>query len=160
MQNSKYHLPVLFILLVGYLVAGCSSAPKVDWAFEIEAPGVQPLQVTYADLASKPQVDLKDILMQKTTGTDVVSSWRGVYLASLLSAAGAPAVYSILSVEASDGYVMEIPFSELENAIIALQEDGKWIAENDPDHGPIRLVAPAVPANRWVYAITKITVKP
>ena len=160
MRNAKWNYRVLFFLLVGLLLTGCSSAPKVDWVFQIEAPDIQPIQVTYADLASKPQVDLKDILMQKTTGTDVISSWRGVNLASLLSSVGAPSIYNALSVEAADGYVMDIPFAELENAIIALQEGGKWIVENDPDHGPIRLVAPAVPANRWVYAIKKITVKP
>ncbi len=160
MQKLKIRSFVLVLLLAGLMLSACSSAPKVDWTVQIEAPAITPLSLSYSALAAKPQTDLKDVLMQKTTGTDSISSWRGVSLADLFKEAGAPATYTSLSVEAADGYVMEIPFSELTDAIIALQENGKWIVESDPDHGPIRLVAPTVPANRWVYALVKISVNP
>lgn len=160
MQKLKIRSFGLVFLLAGLLLSACSNAPRVDWTVQVEAPGISPLALTYNALAAKPQTDLKDVLMQKTTGTDSVSSWRGVSLVALFKDAGMPATYTSLSVEAADGYVMDIPFSELADAIIALKENGKWIVESDPDHGPIRLVVPSVPANRWVYALVKITVNP
>ena len=44
------------------------------------------------------------------------------------------------------------------DGIVALKEKGEWIAEADPDHGPIRLVFPHTPANRWVFQIQEIQV--
>jgi len=57
-----------------------------------------------------------------------------------------------------DGYAIEISANELTDAIIALKDSGEWIAEVSPDKGPIRLVTPDTPANRWVFQITEIQV--
>ena len=59
---------------------------------------------------------------------------------------------------AADGYAVEIPASELEGAIIALKDGRGWIVETDPDHGPIRLVCPHAPGNRWVFQLVELQV--
>ena len=46
------------------------------------------------------------------------------------------------------------------DGIVALQQAGEWITKTDPDAGPIRLVFPETPANRWVFQVTEIVVNP
>ncbi|MGD8795195.1 MAG: molybdopterin-dependent oxidoreductase, partial [Anaerolineae bacterium] len=87
-----------------------------------------------------------------------VGSWSGVPLAQLLDQAGAPDSYASITAVAADGYAIEIPIDELPDAIVALKEGDAWIAESDPEHGPIRLVLPFTPANRWVFQVTDIEV--
>jgi len=103
------------------------------------------------------QVDLTEILMEKTTGEDEVTSWSGVSLDSLLALAGVDD-FSTITALAEDGYAVEMAAGDLNNAIVALKDGGEWIAEVTPDKGPIRLVTPDTPANRWVFQITEIQV--
>ncbi len=95
--------------------------------------------------------------MAKSVGEDEVTSWSGVELSSLLSETGA-ADFATITVIAVDGYAIEISANELSDAIIALKDSGEWIAEVSPDKGPIRLVTPDTPANRWVFQVIEIQV--
>lgn len=143
------------------LLAGCgggSGAPKVDWKVKISGAVSEPLEVTYAELAQMPQIDLNDILMQKSTGEDETHSFTGTSLAEVLKKAGVNDTPAAITALASDGYAVEISQDELQDAIIALKQDGEWIAD-DKDHGPIRLVCPHTPANRWVFQVVEIQVQ-
>ncbi len=145
-------------LLLALVLAGCGgAAPKVDWTLKIGGAVSTPLSLSFADLAGMPQTELKGILMEKSVGEDTTGDWGGVALTDLLSKAGA-ADYVSLTAVAGDGYAIEIGKDELEGAIVALKENGKWIAETDPDHGPIRLVCPHTPANRWVFQLMELQV--
>ncbi len=73
------------------------------------------------------QVDLSEVLMEKSTGEDEVTSWSGVPLADLLEQAGA-GEFSTITAVAGDGYAIEITVDELDNAIVALKDQGEWIA--------------------------------
>jgi DMSO/TMAO reductase YedYZ molybdopterin-dependent catalytic subunit len=154
--NKKVILIIAVLLLFGLVGCG-NAAPKVEWQLKISGAVSTPLTVTYAELAKMPQKDLTDILMQKSRGEDVTGSWSGVALEDLLAKAGAGEYVSVTAI-ASDGYAIEVSKDELQDAIVALKESGKWIQETDPDHGPIRLVAPTTPANRWAYQLTEIQV--
>jgi len=144
------------IVLVAGLVA-CGGAPKVEWDLEVGGAVSNPVTLSYADLAGMPQVDLKDILMEKSVGEDEVVSWSGVALDEVLSKAGAGS-YASLTAVAADGYAIEISKDELQDGIVALKENGEWINKADPDHGPIRLVTPHTPANRWVFQLQALQV--
>ena len=145
-------------LLLAVVVAGCAgSAPKVDWTLGISGAVSSPLSLSFAELADMPQIDLDEILMEKSLGEDTTGSWSGVALTELLDKAGAGEFVSITAV-AGDGYAIEISKDELQDAIVALKENGEWIAEADPEHGPIRLVCPLTPANRWTYQLMEIQV--
>ena len=147
------------VLLLGLVLAGCGSgAPKADWELSIAGSVSNPLSISYSDLVKMEQVDLKDILMEKSTGDDVITSWSGVPVASLFEEAGAPADWSTVTAVAADGYAIEISRDEMQDAIIALKEGENWIATADPDHGPIRLVCPHSPANRWVFQLKEIQI--
>ncbi|MBN1138106.1 MAG: molybdopterin-dependent oxidoreductase [Anaerolineae bacterium] len=149
---------VIAVLLIVVSLVGCGgSAPQVDWELKVGGAVSSPLSVTYADLSKMPQTDLQEILMQKSRGEDTTGSWSGVLLTELLAKAGA-GEYATITAIAGDGYAIEISKDELENAIVALKENDEWIAEADRDHGPIRLVTPKTPANRWVFQIQEIQV--
>jgi len=155
-MNWKRQFVMLSLLAV--LVAGCGgAAPKVDWTLGVSGAVSSPLSLSFADLAGMPQSELSGILMEKSLGEDTTGDWSGVALTELLGKAGAGEYVSITAI-AGDGYAIEISKDELQDAIVALKENGKWIAEADPEHGPIRLVCPHTPANRWAYQLMELQV--
>jgi DMSO/TMAO reductase YedYZ molybdopterin-dependent catalytic subunit len=149
---------LLTALLMVLVLAGCGGgAPDVDWALGVSGAVSNPLTLSYAELADMPQTDLNEILMEKSLGEDTTGDWSGVALDEILSEAGAGEFVSITAV-AGDGYAIEISKDELQDAIVAMKENGEWIADIDPDHGPIRLVCPYTPANRWVFRLMELQV--
>jgi len=148
---------LLVALLLVLVLAGCGGAPDVDWTLGVSGAVDNPLTLSYAELAEMPQADLGGILMEKSLGEDTTGDWSGVALDEILSQAGAGEYVSITAV-AGDGYAIEISKDELQDAIVALKENGEWIVETDPDHGPIRLVSPYTPANRWVFQLMELQV--
>lgn len=155
-----HHKKRYFLLLVSslaLLLAACSGVPKVDWDLKITGDIETPLTLSFADLAGREQVDLTDILMEKSTGEDEIRSWSGPALAPILEEAGAGEISTITAV-AADGYAVEISADELADAIIAVKDSGEWIPDVSPDKGPIRLVTPDTPANRWVFQLVEIQV--
>ncbi|MBC8448992.1 MAG: molybdopterin-dependent oxidoreductase [Chloroflexi bacterium] len=154
-MRNRLVLTMALVLLLG--LAACGGAPKVDWNLQVGGAVSNPLTLSYAELAGMKQTEIKDILMEKSTGEDTVGSWSGVSLDEILSKAGAGSYASITAV-AADGYAIEISRDELQSGIVALKENGKWIAQADAEHGPIRLVMPHTPGNRWVFQLQEIQV--
>jgi hypothetical protein len=142
-------------LLVLGLAACGGAAPDVDWTLGVGGAVSEPLALSYAELTGMSQTELNDILMEKSLGEDTTGDWSGVALVELADKAGAGEYVSITAV-AGDGYAIEISQDELQDCIVALKGDGEWIAEADPDHGPIRLVCPYTPANRWVFQLMEL----
>ncbi|MEJ2446398.1 MAG: molybdopterin-dependent oxidoreductase [Anaerolineales bacterium] len=157
MNRRRWILFVLGIAALLILAACGSGAPDVDWELSITGDVSHPLTYSFTDLAGMEQVDLNEILMEKSTGEDEVTSWSGVSLEVLLTEAGA-GDFATLTALAADGYAIEIPAGETNDAIIALKDNGEWIADVTPDKGPVRLVTPDTPANRWVFQVTDIQV--
>jgi len=141
------------------IAAGCGGTPQVDWDLTITGNVGNPITVSYADMVKMDQVDLTDILMEKSMGEDEVHSWVGASLGEILVKAEATDLSGGVTAVAADGYAVDIPEQELKDAIIALKRDGEWITDAEPDKGPIRLVCPETPANRWVFQIKEINVK-
>jgi len=144
------------VLVLG--LAACDGAPKVEWTLEVTG-GSTPVTLSYADLVDMPQTDLKDVLMQKSLGEDETASWSGVAISEIFAKAGVTS-FSSVTATAADGYAIEISADEMEGAIVALKKDDTWITKAEPDKGPIRLVCPETPANRWVFQIQTIQVNP
>jgi DMSO/TMAO reductase YedYZ molybdopterin-dependent catalytic subunit len=145
-------------LLIAMLVSCGGGVPKVDWDLEISGAVGNPLTVSYSELAKMEQTDLQDILMEKSLGEDETGSWSGVPLAEILTQADVSANYVSVTALAADGYAIEISKDELQDAIVALKKDSEWITDAEPDKGPIRLVCPQTPANRWVFQLQEIQV--
>lgn len=157
-MKKNYWISLVLGLLILVSLSACGAkVPDVEWELKISGDVDQMITYSFADLAEMDEVDLAEILMEKSTGEDEVTSWSGVALESLLAEVGV-GEFATITALASDGYAIEIAAGELDNAIIALKDSGEWIAEVTPDKGPIRLVAPDTPGNRWVYQITEIQV--
>ncbi len=146
------------IMIVPMLLTGCSGIPKVEWELTISGDVSNPVTYTFDELAKMDMVDLNDVLMEKSRGEDEVRSFSGISLAALLEAAGASEDYSTITAIAADGYAIEISKDEMTDGIVAMKQSGNWIVDEDPDAGPIRLVFPLTPANRWVFQIQEIIV--
>lgn len=157
-KRNWYWILVLGLGLIIALTA-CGGAPKVDWTLEITGAVDTPLTLDYGTLVQLEQVDLTDVLMQKSLGEDEVASWSGPSIEAIFEQAGA-GDYSSVTATAADGYAVEISRDELQGAIIALKKDNTWITKAEPDKGPIRLVCPETPANRWVFQVQEIQVNP
>ena len=157
MKTKFWRSLLLWGALLLFLTACGSGAPSVDWELSITGDVDNPLTIPYKELASKEMVDMGEVLMEKSTGEDEVTSWSGVKLSDLLEEAGA-GEFSTITALAGDGYAIEITADELDNAIVALKDQGEWIAETDPEKGPLRLVTPETPANRWVFQLQEIQV--
>jgi DMSO/TMAO reductase YedYZ molybdopterin-dependent catalytic subunit len=150
---------LLLSLVAAVALAGCTGAPKVDWDLSVTGSVGNPITVSYADLVKMDQVDLTDLLMEKSMGEDEVHSWSGASLEAILKEAQASDLSGGITAVAADGYAVDVPQEELKGAIVALKRDGEWITDVEADKGPIRLVCPETPANRWVFQIREINVK-
>lgn len=146
------------LLIIPLVLAACGGTPNVDWELTVSGDVSNPTTFTYNDLADMEQVNLDDVLMEKSRGEDEVRSFSGVPLSTILEMVGAPEDYSTITAKAADGYAIEISKDEMVDGIVAMKQAGKWITDADPDAGPIRLVFPMTPANRWVFQITEIVV--
>jgi len=156
-KSIKFQWLILFTIPL--LLIACGT-PNVEWNLAISGEVNSPTTYTFDDLSKMEIVDLDDILMERSHGEDEVRSFCGVPLEELLELAGAPDDFSTITARAADGYAVEISRNEMENGIVALKQGGKWIASVDPDEGPIRLVFPDTPADRWVFQVTEIVVNP
>lgn len=157
MRNHK-NVFIFILILTGILFSACGSGPKVDWNLKITGAVEKSLDLRFQDLVKLPQTDLKDLFMDKSVGEDETDSWSGIKLDEILNQAGAAADFKTITAIAADGYAIEITKDELKDAIVALIENGEWIQKSDPEHGPIRLVCPQTPANRWVFQLTEIQI--
>jgi DMSO/TMAO reductase YedYZ molybdopterin-dependent catalytic subunit len=156
-MRTKTVLFTLVLIVVGLIASGCGT-PKVDWVLGVDGEVSTPLALSFDELAKMPQTELNDILMQRSRGEDTVESWSGVALTEIMEKAGASADMTGITAIAADGYAIEVSLDELQDGIVALKQNGEWIAESDPEHGPIRLVTPKTPANRWVFQLAGIEV--
>jgi len=154
----KRRLVIIYILFLTASIAACDAAPNVEWELSISGAVGEPYLITYQELLEFDQTDLDNIFMDKSVGEDEYGSWSGVTVDHLLSKAAVDPDYVTVTVVAADGYAIEISKEELMGSIIALKENGEWIHKADPEHGPIRLVCPQIPANRWVFQVLEIQV--
>ncbi len=144
------------VLSLALMACSGSGAPKVEWELKISGAVSNPMTMSYQDLAKKDQVALNDVLMRRSQGEDINTSWEGPALETILKEAGVSANAKTITFVAADGYAKEMNLADLNQAIIALKGDGKWIAGEE--NGPLRLVVPDQPANAWIYQITEIQV--
>lgn len=158
-QSLRISILTLFILLPLSLSA-CGGVPKVEWELSITGNVNNPITFTFKELATMEQIALSDVYMEKSRGEDEVRSFSGVSLDLLIEKAAPSSDYSSITAKAADGYAIEISKDEMVDGIIAMKQAGEWIIDADPGAGPIRLVFPMTPANRWVFQVSEIIINP
>lgn len=160
-RQKKVNILAKWVTLLAliFLLTACST-PHVEWELKISGDVRTPITYSFDELADMELVDLDDILMEKSRGEDEIRSFSGVVLSKLLETAGAPDDFSTITAKAADGYAIEISKGEMVNGMVALKQSNKWIVNEDPDEGPIRLVFPSTPADHWVFQVIEIVVNP
>jgi DMSO/TMAO reductase YedYZ molybdopterin-dependent catalytic subunit len=156
-KKKKFLYILSLIIILALALTSCDGTPNVDWELSITGEVATPITVTYKELSKMKQIDISEVMMEKSTGEDEITSWSGVPLDVLFSQAGV-GEFSTITAIAGDGYAIEITKDDLEGAIVAMKDQGKWIADVTPDKGPIRLVTPKTPGNRWVFQLMEISV--
>jgi len=160
-KNKKQSVNIskwVLLICIPLLLTACGGTPKVEWDLSVSGDVDNPTTFSFAELAEMEQVDLNEVLMERSRGEDEVRSFSGVPIDLILEKVGAPNDISTITAIAGDGYAIEISKDELVDGIVALKQSRKWIVDVDPDAGPIRLVFPTTPANRWVFQIAEIIV--
>ncbi|MFW5714369.1 MAG: molybdopterin-dependent oxidoreductase [Brevefilum sp.] len=157
-SNKKKTFSWLIILTLAIMITACGGAPNVDWELRISGDVSTPITLTYREMAEMEQLDLNDVLMEKSRGEDEVRSFSGVRIEDLLEIAGGSEDFRSITAKAADGYAIEISKDEMVDGIVALKQGDEWITKVDPDAGPIRLVLPQTPANRWVFQLSELVV--
>lgn len=158
MKRNVHRIVVLVVtaVLLGLLPA-CGG--NVDWDLTVSGAVDNPTTFSYKELTQMEQTELSDILMEKSEGEDLTTSWSGVPVDALFEEAGVGNYTSVTAI-AGDGYAIDITADEMQGAIVALKRGDEWITEAEPDKGPIRLVCPETPANRWVFQLQELQVNP
>jgi DMSO/TMAO reductase YedYZ molybdopterin-dependent catalytic subunit len=157
---TKFLLWLSLVITFSLTLSACGAAPKVDWQLSVSGAVDTPTDFSFQELAELTQVDLDDVLMEKSRGEDEVRSFSGVPLSEIFTIVGAAEEFSSITAIAADGYAIEVTKDEITDGIVALKQSDEWIAKADPNAGPIRLVFPATPANRWVFQLNEIIVNP
>jgi DMSO/TMAO reductase YedYZ molybdopterin-dependent catalytic subunit len=148
--------------LVSITVEGGGAAPAevptVDWTLTMDGAVSNVLSLDYAELASMDTVVLEDVLKQTQRG-ESTHTYEGVLLSDLFDLAGVDSAATTLTATASDGYSSSIPLGDLgTEAMVALKDDGEWLAEADPE-SPIELVVPGLSASEWVSMLVSLTLE-
>ena len=159
MKKSVQTLRIVLLTLLLVSLSACGGS-KVDWDLTISGAVGNPLTLSYSELTDMPQTELSEILMEKSMGEDEVTSWSGVALSEIFERAEVDPDYGSVTATAADGYAIEISKDELQGAIVALKRGDEWITDmpEEEGKGPIRLVCPETPANRWVFQLQEIQV--
>jgi DMSO/TMAO reductase YedYZ molybdopterin-dependent catalytic subunit len=160
MRKSIQTLSVALLAFLLVSLSACSGGPKVDWDLKISGAVGNPLTLGYNELTDMPQIELSEVLMEKSMGEDEVTSWSGVALREIFERAEVDPDYVSVTATAADGYAIEISKDELQGAVVALKRGAEWIVDvpEEEGKGPIRLVCPETPANRWIFQLQEIQV--
>ncbi|RLF93681.1 hypothetical protein DRN45_04890 [Thermococci archaeon] len=117
------------------LLLGCISEEKEEVKYTINITGLAQGELNLSDLKTMPSEEFNAILV-KSTGTTIENSWKGVLLGEVLQKYDVTPDY--VTFVAIDGYMSTMELSDLGNAYLCYEMDGKDISQEDG--GPIRLV--------------------
>ena len=139
-------------------VTGCSkveaaSATEASWSITIKAIDGSTTEFTNKDAGAIEMVEVT-ALLEKKDGSTIEENWKGIPLAEVLKSAGIDS-YSMVSVEASDGYSREYEASAVDDpeTILGFFMDGEEVSSDD---GLVELVVPSMAGKFWIKNIAVI----
>ncbi|HZX47222.1 MAG TPA: molybdopterin-dependent oxidoreductase [Clostridia bacterium] len=155
--------PVLILVLVGLILAGCSQPaaeekiPMEEWSITVEVVGGKTIEFTSKDALEIGPVEVTIAEKDKDT-TKEPEQWTGVLLKDILEFAGATE-FSVVSVEASDGYSREYEpdLVNSEGTALGWSRNGELLGEED---GFVKLVVDGKGKNWQIKQVAKIVVIP
>jgi len=158
---KKFALIVIAAMMVFSFtaMAGCKteseeSATAAEWSISVTDAGGKTVEFTNADAGKLEMVEVEAVLTKKD-GSETNEKWKGVLLSDVLEYCGVEE-YSMITVEASDGYSKELEASAVSDAgtILGFYLDGTEVSVED---GLVQLVAAALPGSFWIKNVAKIS---
>ncbi|MHC1605644.1 MAG: molybdopterin-dependent oxidoreductase [Candidatus Methanofastidiosia archaeon] len=163
-MKSKIDIAMILLILGTMLGGGCisgddaptTSPPVIDtFHLIITVNGGDNFGVALNEIKSLPFQTITATEVKKT-GATFETSWGGTSLYGFFSHFDIADISKVTLVSL-DGYETTLDYAELKDAIIAWQDgDGNEITEEKG--GPIRIVAPGLPASTWIKWLTEIRV--
>jgi DMSO/TMAO reductase YedYZ molybdopterin-dependent catalytic subunit len=155
--------PVLILVLTSLILAGCSQPaaeekiPMNDWSITVEVVGGETIEFTSKDALEIGPVEVEIAEKDKDT-TKEPEQWTGVLLKDILEFAGVTE-FSVVSVEASDGYSREYEpdLVNSEGTALGWSRNGELLGEED---GFVKLVVDGKGKNWQIKQVAKIVVIP
>ncbi len=154
--------PVIILLLTALILGGCSQpaveAPAMEeWSITVEVVGGDTIEFTNEDALEIGPVEVKIAEKDKDT-TKEEELWTGVLLKDILEFAGV-ADFSVVSVEASDGYSREYEpdIVNSEGTALGWSRNGEILGQED---GFVKLVVDGKGKNWQIKQVAKIVVIP
>ena len=159
---AKFY-PVLMLVLLSLVLAGCSQPaaeekiPMNDWSITVEVVGGETIEFTSKDALEIGPVEVTIAEKDKDT-TKEPEQWTGVLLKDILEFAGVTE-FSVVSVEASDGYSREYEpdLVNSEGTALGWSRNGELLGEED---GFVKLVVDGKGKNWQIKQVAKIVVIP
>jgi len=159
---AKFY-PVLMLVLLSLVLAGCSQPaaeekiPMNDWSITVEVVGGETIEFTSKDALEIGPVEVEIAEKDKDT-TKEPEQWTGVLLKDILEFAGVTE-FSVVSVEASDGYSREYEpdLVNSEGTALGWSRNGELLGEED---GFVKLVVDGKGKNWQIKQVAKIVVIP
>ena len=133
------------------------SVPSLDvgsWRLRVRGPAnVQPVEMTYAELATLPRREAS-VVLDCTGGWWSEQTWSGVSLMDVLARGGMSEVATRVEVISLTGHRWTFDRSEAERAILATHVGGEPLSAG---HGyPLRLVAPSLRGFLWIKWVGEV----
>jgi DMSO/TMAO reductase YedYZ molybdopterin-dependent catalytic subunit len=159
---------IIFALMLACVlaVAGCISsgddtpaptttaAPYDGFQLGVTVDG-QTTYITYDEIIEMP-AETFSATMVKKTGAEIETTWTGTSFYGVMEYMGFENIVDATFV-ALDGYEKFIEYDQLQEAKLVWQDEtGTDLTEETG--GPIRLVAPGLPANAWITNLIEIRV--
>jgi DMSO/TMAO reductase YedYZ molybdopterin-dependent catalytic subunit len=161
-QLVKFY-PVLIVVLMSIMLGGCSQpagggeVQMEEWSITVEVVGGETVEFTSDDALEIGPVEVAIAEKDKDT-TKEEELWTGVLLKDILEFAGATE-YSVVSVEASDGYAREYEpdLVNSEGTALGWSCNGELLGEED---GFVKLVVDGKGKNWQIKQVARIVVIP
>lgn len=177
MRYSKILVILSIAMLAAVAVSGCTSsggntgvsatpqanglktglADNPNYQIEITGGVKSPVAVTYADIKTMEFIEITDVTMINSAGTEKTSDFVGVPMKDILDKAGLPTGNLTFKVYAPDGYGMTYTKEQMEKSLLGLKENSTALTDS-MNKDSIRMVVPGEPGSMWMKVPTKIVI--
>ena len=126
-----------------------------EWSITIEVVGEDPIEFTNEDAQ---EIGAAEIVAAQKDGENMLEAdtWKGVLLCDVLDYIGVEE-YSVISVEAADGYSKEMEPDKIDDQATGFG----WMVNGvmlDEECGPIQLINNGRGPKWWIKQVSKVTV--
>ncbi len=150
-------LVVTFAMAVsaGCTARGEEAVTSESWTIEVKDAAGKTVEFTEKDAAGLEMTEIT-AAHKKKDGSEAMENWRGVQLSDVLDYCGANQ-YTVVTVEASDGYKQEFEKATIDDngTILGFFLDGEEVSNED---GLVQLVVSTMASKAWVRNVSKISV--